>query len=463
MATHNIDLFTETTCKQIATACAQIAVNTGGYKLTNYADAQAIVRMGYAPRYFHIGDQIVVEKETSMNATVGNSEGETSGITAASVDPDAFIAAVHTVHSGDYEFTFNGAEWHYNGAPVNLADYGISVTGTAVHGDEVIVHETAAKLYFDVIDIDKDTPSDPQFTHSLTLQLHDVYIDLQYCARQAAFAFAEGLAAGTYKFTVGAHPWVAGDVNKVLTFTLVNAIPAGGQLVFNGAYDKTLVGTTISVFASPTSTTAAETVTMTEGDTGTDLGTILRSKTDAINSIDRALLGSNNWLESAMRQYLNSDKAAGSVWTPQSVFDRPPTWAATTAGFLHGIDPDFVAVLGNVKKTTGLNNISDGGGTAVHDEKFFLLSRSEVYMGDEYTGGEDTPYAYYKNYSDNQSASTGADKNRIKYRAGAAKYWWLRSTDAGDARSVRLVTPSGVWSYNGATNAYGVAPACCIV
>ena len=275
MATHNIDLFTETTCKQIATACAQIAVNTGGYKLTNYADAQAIVRMGYAPRYFHIGDQIVVEKETSMNATVGNSEGETPGITAASVDPDAFIAAVHTVHGGDYEFTFNGAEWHYNGAPVNLADYGISVTGTAVHGDEVIVHETAAKLYFDVIDIDKDTPSDPQFTHSLTLQLHDVYIDLQYCARQAAFAFAEGLAAGTYKFTVGAHPWVAGDVNKVLTFTLANDIAAGGQLVFNGSYNATLVGTTITAFASTTSTTAAETVTMIEGNTGTDLGTIL--------------------------------------------------------------------------------------------------------------------------------------------------------------------------------------------
>jgi hypothetical protein len=463
MATHNIDLFTETTCKQIATACAQIAVNTGGYKLTNYADAQAIARMGYAPRYFHIGDQIVVEKETSMNATVGNSEGETSGITAASVDPDAFIAAVHTVHSGDYEFTFNGAEWHYNGAPVNLADYGISVTGTAVHGDEVIVHETAAKLYFDVIDIDKDTPSDPQFTHSLTLQLHDVYIDLQYCARQAAFAFAEGLAAGTYKFTVGAHPWVAGDVNKVLTFTLANDIAAGGQLVFNGSYNATLVGTTITAFASTTSTTAAETVTMIEGNTGTDLGTILRSKTDAINSIDRALLGSNNWLESAMRQYLNSDKAAGSVWTPQSVFDRPPTWAATTAGFLHGIDPDFVAVLGNVKKTTGLNNISDGGGTAVHDEKFFLLSRSEVYMGDEHTGGEDTPYAYYKNYSDNQSASTGADKNRIKYRAGAAKYWWLRSPDAGSALSVRLVYPSGAWNANVATYAYGVAPACCIV
>ena len=99
----------------------------------------------------------------------------------------------------------------------------------------------------------------------------------------------------------------------------------------------------------------------------------------------------------------------------------------------------------------------------MHDEKFFLLSRSEVYMGDEYTGGEGTPYAYYKNYSDNQSPSTGVDKNRIKYRAGVARTWWLRSPDAGSANHVWLVTSSGAWTSNSAVHANGVAPACCIV
>lgn len=331
-----------------------------------------------------------------------------------------------------------------------------------IHEDTV----TIDGIEWDILDYDHDEVYKADGTrakHTVTIQTHDIINELQYSARQAVFAFPNGLAAGTYHFTVGAHPWVDGDIGKVLTLTLANAIPTGGQLVFNGVYNQTLVGTTISAFALPTSTTAAETVTMIEGNTGTDLGTIQRSKTDAINSIDRALLGSNNWLESTMRQYLNSDKAAGSVWTPQSVFDRPPTWAATTAGFLHGIDPDFVAVLGNVKKKTGLNTISDGGGTATHDEKVFLLSRSEVFMGDEYAGGEDTPYAYYKNYSDNQSASTGADKNRIKYRADAAKYWWLRSPYAGYANHVWLVHPSGAWYVSNATSALGVAPACCIV
>ncbi len=331
------------------------------------------------------------------------------------------------------------------------------------------IHEdtlTIDGIVWDILDYNHDEVYKADGTRAkrtVTIQTHDCINELQYSARQAAFAFPEGLAAGTYKFTVGAHPWVAGDVNKVLTFTLANAIAAGGQLVFNGSYNATLVGTTITAFTSTTSTTAAETVTMTEGDTGTDLGTILRSKTDAINSIDRALIGSNNWLESAMRQYLNSDKTAGSVWTPQTVFDRPPTWASATAGFLNGKSADFLSHIGTAKKITGLNSISDGGGTAVHDEKVFLLSRSEVFMGDEYTGGEDTPYAYYKNYSDNQSPSTSADKNRIKYHAGAAKNWWLRSPNAGNASTVRLVISSGAWNHVYAVNAYGVAPACCII
>lgn len=331
-----------------------------------------------------------------------------------------------------------------------------------IHEDTV----TIDGIKWDILDYDHDEVYKADGTrakHTVTIQTHDIIDNLQYSARQAAFAFPDGLAAGAYKFTVGAHPWVAGDINKVLTFTLANDIAAGGQLVFNGAHNSTLVGTTISAFASPTSTTELETVTMTEGDTGTDLGTMLRSKTDTVNSIDRAMRGSNNWLESAMRQYLNSDKAAGSVWSPQTVFDRPPAWASTTAGFLHGIDPDFVAVLGNVKKTTGLNNISDGGGTAVHDEKFFLLSRSEIYMGDEYTGGEGTPYAYYEKYSDNRRPSTNVDNNRIKYLEGTVHNWWLRSPYAGNANTVRLVRSSGAWSTRDAVLADGVAPACCII
>lgn len=352
-------------------------------------------------------------------------------------------------------------------SPLTSGDYidyesGKIYKAKRIHEDTV----TIDGIVWDILDYDHDEVYKADRTrakHTVTIQTHDIINYLQYSAKQAAFTFPNGLAAGTYHFTIGAHPWVAGDVNKVLTFTLVNAIPTGGQLVFDGAYNQTLVGTTISVFASPTSTTAAETVTMTEGDTGTDLGTILRSRTDTVNSIERALLGSNNWIESAMRQYLNSDKAAGSVWNPQTVFDRPPDWEATKAGFLNGKSTNFISHIGTAKKTTGLNTISDGGGTSVHDEKLFLLSRSEVYMGDEYTGGEGTPYAYYEDYSDHQSPSTAADSNRIKYRAGTASNWWLRTPNIGSACSEKIVYTSGASIGGSVAYAIGIAPACCIV
>jgi hypothetical protein len=130
---------------------------------------------------------------------------------------------------------------------------------------------------------------------------------------------------------------------------------------------------------------------------------------------------------------------------------------------LFGVDPEFVAVLGKVKKVTALNNVSDGGGSVETDEKVFLISRTEAYTGNEIAGGEGKAYAYYSNYSDLAAAGTGADTNRIKYRAGAAKYWWLRSPFVGNAYVVRSVIPSGALNSNVATYSFGVAPACVII
>ena len=465
MSVETIDLVRDSTMQQIAQACAAIAANTGGYNISSFKDVQAIVRAGLASHFFHIGDQIIAEKESAITATVGNTEGETAGITAASVTAETFISAIGVVHAADYEFIYDGAGWHFEGAAVQLTTYGITVTGTPIRGDAVIVHETAAKLVWDVIGIDHDTPTDTQFTHSMTVQLHDCFTELQFDAREAIFAFPEGLAAGTYHFTIASQPWYAGDVNKTIAFTLASAIPAGGQLVVNNSYDSTMVGKTISSYANNTTTTATETVTMSEGNSGTDLGSVAAaiSEDGNTNSIHRALLGSNNWGQSAMRQYLNSAAAAGSVWAPQTKFDRPVSWATTAAGFLFGVDPEFVSVIGRVNKITALNTVTDGGGSETKSEKVFLLSRSEVYGGNEVSGGEGKAYAYYANYSDLATAGTGGDKNRIKYRNGAAKTWWLRSPNVGNAHGVRYVGTSGTVTSDIATSTRGVAPACVIV
>lgn len=314
-------------------------------------------------------------------------------------------------------------------------------------GDQLACMRSGEKLIWDIVDIAADGTA-------ITLLLHETMPDLVFSAKQAVFAFPDGLAAGEYHFTVINQPWYAGDIGKTISFTLTQAIPEGGQLVLNNDYNATMIGATISSFASPTATTAIEAVTMSEGSGGTDLGSLTNAGTPAsnINSIQRALLGSNNWRESALRQMMNSDKPAGQVWTPQTIFDRQPTWASNTAGFMYGLDEDFVSVVSPTTYTTVNNTISDGGGEYTLTDKFFLPSRTEIFGTNELTNyPEGKQFAYY----------VGAtDADRIKYRAGSARTWRLRTPYDIYANYVRYVTTSGAFYYIIATYAMGWSPAC---
>ena len=314
-------------------------------------------------------------------------------------------------------------------------------------GDQLTCTKGAETIVWDIVNITSD---------SITLLMHEPTVEMAYDAKEAIFAFPDGLAAGEYHFYIAQHSWVATDVGKTLNFTLTQAIPEGGQLVLNGAYNATLVGTTISSFAGGSSATAIETVTMTEGDSGTDLGSIdnAGSAANNSNSLQKALLGSNTWKESTQRQWLNSDKAAGSVWTPQTAFDRPPAWATNTAGFLNGMEPEFLSVVAPTTYVTCRNTVSDGGGSDTLTDKFFLPSRTEIFGTDEVSGiSEGTLYQYYTN---------ATDADRIKYRANVAKYWRLRTPNAVNSCSVRSVNTTGTLSSTNALNAIGAAAACII-
>lgn len=314
-------------------------------------------------------------------------------------------------------------------------------------GDQLACMRGTDKLIWDIVDIAADGTA-------ITLLMHDTMPDLQFDAKEAIFAFPNGLAAGEYHFTVAEQPWFAGDVGKTISITLTQAIPEGGQIVLNNADNATMIGATISSFASPTVTTATETVTMAEGSGGTDLGSLTNAGSPAsgINSIQRALLGSNNWKFSALRQMMNSDKAAGSVWSPQTIFDRPPSWASNTAGFLYGLDEDFLSVVSPTTYTTINNTVSDSGGDYTLTDKFYLPSRTEIFGENELAGyPEGAQFAFYV-------GATNAD--RLKYRAGIARAWWLRTPDHINARSVRIIHPSGAFSYYRAIFALDWSPAC---
>ena len=330
-------------------------------------------------------------------------------------------------------------------------------------GDQLVCSKGEGTLTWDIIGIDHDTPADSQFTHSLTLQLHDCLSStMQYDAPEALYYAASGLSAGTYNFTIQSGYDETYGGGKTYQFTLTQDVPVGGQLTFGWANNTQAVNAKITSYSGATSTTQIEQVSVTEGNGGTSLGTTDGTNTN-VNHIHRVRFGTNNPLQSALRQFLNSDKSAGNVWTPQTNFDRPPAWAGNTAGFMSDLDSDFLAVIGKVNKTTALNTVTDGGGSITLDDKFFLLSRSEVYGGLENNINEGSPYPYYKDYSNLSEAGETADINRIKYRNGTAQLWWLRSPYAVAANSVRGVSTGGIVSQYSPSGVYGVAPACNII
>lgn len=330
-------------------------------------------------------------------------------------------------------------------------------------GDQLVCNKGDVKLVWDIIGIDHDVPADKQFTHSMTLQLHDCLASMQYDGTEALFYCETELAAGTYHFTLLSGYDTTYGGGKTYQFTLTQPVPAGGQIMFPWGYNTQAASTKVSTYASRTATAAIESVSVVEGTEGTSLGTA-DGNTANMNHTHRIRYGSNNWVESAMRQWINSDKAAGSVWTPQTKFDRPPSWAASTAGFLNGIDADFLEVIGETEKVTCRNTVTDGGGSDITTDKFFLLSRREVYAGNEVSNViEGEPYPYYSDYSDLSAAGTGNDTNRIKYRNGSPQYWWLRTPDSGYGHYVRSIYPAGNLNGSPAYHSYGVAPACNII
>ena len=473
MSTFEVDLVKDSTLKQTNAILAK----RGGLEPQSYSDVQAIVRLGLAPSVFSIGDIIEVGRETRVQASLG----EHTGITAVSVVEDAFVAAMDEAGEKEYEIIYDGSAWKYEGHPIILADYGLSVTGTAAQGDTIIVVETASVINMVVMDFIEGNQTskgnikihDKTKQYGMILQSEKLLYNLQFDEREAFYYAPDGLAAGTYHFTLGAHTWVSGDVGKVFQFTLTQAVPAGGQLVFVQGYNVTLTGGSIRTFASGSSTTVIETAVMSEGSGGTDLGTLDNTINGNFNCCQRALLGSNRWSTGAMRQHLNSAKAAGQVWTPQTNFDRPPSWVINTAGFMHGLDPEFVKICADVDLLTALNTVCDtsstegsaGTGYETTVDKYFLPSRPEVFGGSDNTSDKGDAWQYYSANSDvpGGSSNPNNDSNRIKVNmSGTPYYWWLRSPNVGNGSSVRYVNPAGYINYSNAYNSNGVAPACVI-
>lgn len=319
-----------------------------------------------------------------------------------------------------------------------------------------VKHSVYGTRLFDVVAHDYlKNVHDPD-AHTMTIMQHDLLTDTQFDSPEAVYYAETQLAAGTYNFTIaGYDQWVAGTYQ----FTLTSPVPAGGQICVSGQYpyQGNITAASIKTYSSRTSTTPIETATITAGSGGTSLGTCGEG---VLNHTHCIAYGGNNYKESAMRQFLNSSAAAGSVWTPQTKFDRPPSWVTTLAGYKAGLEQDFLAVVCPVTLPCAANNTYEAPDSTIVkntkytlNDEFYLASRKEVFGSSDDVADDTTVLPYY-------DGATAAD--RIKYRDGSAAGWWLRTPYAWYASYMRLVDSDGALSYSGGFNANGLAPACTI-
>ena len=427
-------------------------------EVTSWKQVQQLVRAGLAQKVFSVGDKFIAEKESAITISSTNSN------LSLSINAHTFIEKIGEAGNKDYEATYDGIEWRDGEQNIVLSQYGITInSGTPVEGDKILVHETATDIEFEVLDFDAETPVDNTRQHSMTLGMKYTFEGVQFDAREAFFynGTSAALAAGTYYFKVVAHSWASGEVGKYIQFTLTQDLPVGGQLVFTQDYNAAFAGKNIKVFASNSTKDSAptETVAMSEGSSGTYLGelknafdttTTNSSLQPYMNHCQRAIMGNNNWAQSAIRQWANANASKGTFWQPKNAWDRMPSWHDTSSGkdgFLYNLDPELVKVMGECVKTTEYASC-DGSGRYTTNDKVWLYSREEIQSSSSSEAATYPPYKWWHNLLGDTYGDWRTDTRFIKRNtAGSAQYWWLRSPNTGDGHFARRVHPSG-YVYN---------------
>jgi len=175
----------------------------------------------------------------------------------------------------------------------------------------------------------------------------------------------------------------------------------------------------------------------------------------------RKSYGSNNYVESAIKQWLNSDEEQ-FTWVSKTAYDVASTLSPyNSKGFLKLLDPELVNVLGAVDKQVARNTATDGGGQDLFSDKIFLLSRKELYGTDEGVVIGESVYPYYSQFA--EAVTDSVVSWRIKYLAGYPRAWWLRSPHVSYSYITRSVYTTGYFNFYYANATYGIAPAFVIV
>lgn len=370
-------------------------------------------------------------------------------ITAVSDKVDTLADIIAAKNSGDFEVI------------QKMVEGGLGPMLYPVGTQFEVQHTVYGTMLWDVLQ--HITPdSDPLFKamlpvgkdYGMVICLHHTIYGTQFDREEAFYYCSEALTAGTYNVTITRQPWFAADVGKTFQFTFASDVPEGSVLCWDG-YNQSREGRNITVYASLLATTASQTAAMTEGSAGTSLGSA--DGTGNFNIIDRSLLGSNDWEECGMRQWLNADVET-NWFTPKTNWDRIISYY-TRPGFLFGFDTAFKDAILETTHKNRSNTVYDSHGTGQPyetNDKMFLLCNEEVGFASESGIVCGKTFDYY----------VGAENvDRIKYDIASqstARNWFLRTPYPSIACYVRYIGTSGSLGYDYAYYGFGASPACVI-
>ena len=359
-------------------------------------------------------------------------------------------------------------------------------------GDQILVKWNNGTqdyiLPFDIVHFDDVELQDGETVPGMFIQSHYALEGVQFSQNEGFYVVpAGGMAARTYHFTMG-NSWGSNVVSgKSYEFTLAESYAEGDLLQLgtatsevSGLPDTAPANWRVRTYKASGSTpaglaaNATEIVTLSEGTGGTDLGTLSSSTkygTSGLNNMQRAAYGYNRWSQSAIRQWMNSDAAAGSWFTPQNPYSRKPDQLASLRGMKAGFEEGFLNILKPVKVTTALNTVSDDqiGASENTFDMFFLASLEQEYIQPQASGVEGEYWEYWKRRlglsAPQGQGGANANANHIRYAYNArtsAQGCRLRSAYRGYASHTWFVYASGYVGVYGAAYALRAVPACVI-
>lgn len=269
---------------------------------------------------------------------------------------------------------------------------------------------------------------------------------VSYDEMEAFYYIDTDLPAGTYNITL---PYAVGICEAgTYNFTTMENLPTGTVLYFYVPLD---VGMEIGVknFQTPVSTTF---VTASRGNAGTNLGTFGVE----LNHFERALYGSNNYWESEIHHYLNSDSQKYTQYAPITKHDMPGNIIYGYGGFLNGLDDDLKNTIVHVIIPCSANDTYEspdsytkaGESYAVIDKVFLPSIRELGYnSGDTATDSETLPY--FKN---------ATNEMRIRYYNNVPRRYWTRTPEGRSSFGVGCINLDGSMVNIPAINKSGIVP-----